>query len=455
MYHQQGQQYLAQHPPVSEQQYGGGAMYDRRQPERPQSSSTSNAQSNSHQQSYWQTTRSSANNVPYELDKRSYSYQSASSMGSRGSSVYSSSSGGIVDPVVVLEDTSFSPPPELPDDLKRMGKEARAVLPNFDRIKHSGYCLARLSLKAMVTKKWRQAFWITFGNHRVLFFRSKNDFEEWVSNPYLTTEGRDELVKMNIDFKDHLVFENMLGYKVSRTSSKSYRTSDGNIYQFKIDKWYNHGPSVNAAIGGKNEIDVRNIRKIMTAMMMLHPQNVKEDLEDYHQGVGTDTSAMNDSSGISIHGAHAGAPVYSSRQRPQSPSGKGTTYGNLEVKAKQRDLLDSEQAPMTMQQLTSKISVNGVTSHSRHPSVPMSPYQYDLSTPVQSHPQPRAQQQHFSAQEPRNLNPYQYDLGIPVHSPAHASARPSSAQYMDNSQMGTGGYSSSKREGRGFFGRKK
>ena len=82
--------------------------------------------------------------------------------------------------------------------------------------------MARFSLKSMIIKKWRQCFWIAYGDNQILFFRSKVDFEEWISNPYLKKEERDVLVKLNVDFVNDLYRPNVNGYSVTRIRAKGY-----------------------------------------------------------------------------------------------------------------------------------------------------------------------------------------------------------------------------------------
>jgi hypothetical protein len=261
---------------------------------------------------------------------RTFSNQSASSLGSRSS--YNRKVPAI------LNDPTIAPPPKCPESLiaaRKFAPDGRSSprnLPNFDLIKHSGDCVARLSLKSMITKKWRQAFWAAYGDHAILFFRSRNDFEEWVSNPLLSAEARDELVKLNIDFKNHMQMGNVLGYKLSGISCKQYGRAAGLMYQFKVDKWYTHGPSISAAVGGKNDMEVRNLRSIMGAMMELHPQNVLRDDAVYNDVSSYGSSSVSKYSARSIESAHSPRSHSSNAQqqydlsgaqRPSSPGSMG------------------------------------------------------------------------------------------------------------------------------------
>jgi hypothetical protein len=366
----------------------------------------------------------------------------------------------------ILNGVSIAPPPKRPMNLPpQEGGASTRNLPNFDLIKHSGQCLGRLSVKSMLTKKWRQIFWISYKDHQIVFFRSKGDFEEWVSNPYLTPEARDELVKLHIDFKNHKNIENVMGYKVSPTSCKTYSGVSGFIYQFKVDKWYSYGPSVSAAIGSKTESEVSALRRIMFAMMELYPQNVNDD------------------------GAHTLACGYpspeSSRYSPRSIEATHTqTPGREEYRAydnhKQQDnssvdLLGIDVVPSSsnynsqQQQQTSVVlhagnsnpyqyDLSGGNAQSTRPSTSpavgryatqppvqqyqnqQQPYQYDLgatSRPVSpgNFQQPQVQQQ-----------PYQYDLGAAV---------PGNSGYGNNQNQQRPSSASSQRKKWGLFGKQK
>ncbi len=201
--------------------------------------------------------------------QRRPSNSNLSSTGSMASSsAYSSRS--------VFGDKSFAPPPQFPKSLElikaqymnQVPREVASTLPEFHEIKHSGEVVARFSVKSMLIKKWRITFWITYGKNRMLFFRSKNDFDEWVSNPFLQKPDRDKLVKLSVDFKND-VFKpgmKMKGYQATPVKVKGYNR-EGNLCHFKLERWYSYGPSVLAAFGGKNEYEVQALHRIMLEMI--------------------------------------------------------------------------------------------------------------------------------------------------------------------------------------------
>ncbi len=127
-----------------------------------------------------------------------------------------------------LDDPKFAPKPRAPEGLANaiaLSQEAPATaspLPDFNMITHSGYTLARISFRTILIKKWKQIFWVSYGDSKVLFFRSNNDFEDWISNPYLSQPQRDFLVKLNIDFVGDIGKQSVRGYQVTNQRLKNY-----------------------------------------------------------------------------------------------------------------------------------------------------------------------------------------------------------------------------------------
>lgn len=128
---------------------------------------------------------------------------SMKSMSSTRSRSKASTSGGL------LDSPNFAPPPLLnpSDNVKTMYElnaehEANyALLPNYEKIRHSGNIMTRFSAVSLMTKKWRQNFWILYGDI-LYFFRSREDFDSWLLNPYLSRDERAALVKRYLNFRD-------------------------------------------------------------------------------------------------------------------------------------------------------------------------------------------------------------------------------------------------------------
>lgn len=187
----------------------------------------------------------------------------ANSSASGTSSLGSRSAGGGPS---ILDDLTFAPPPELPSnkDYTRslFHAEEEAIPhtpPDFNLVKHSGTCMARLSLRTLLTKKWKQVFWIVsaqrfmkymyiiyrkcfylhlthnfhakaYGNDQLLFFRNRFDFEDWVMDPNLSFNQREKLVKLRVNFTNPNIStrkdtETIKGFQCSPMKMKSYKTS--------------------------------------------------------------------------------------------------------------------------------------------------------------------------------------------------------------------------------------
>jgi hypothetical protein len=137
----------------------------------------------------------------------------------------------------ILDDTTIAPPPEKPVakdyTLSLFHAEADvagpASLPDWNQIKHSGTCLARISLRTLIMKKWKQIFWISYGDHTMLFFKSRFHFEDWAMDPNLSDRQREGLVKLRVDFlnldastrKDT---EHIRGFQASMVKGKYYKS---------------------------------------------------------------------------------------------------------------------------------------------------------------------------------------------------------------------------------------
>lgn len=174
-----------------------------------------------------------------------------------------------------FDDPKFAPKPPKPHGLEKSQSLAQKApygsspLPNWDLVTHSGYILSRISFRTILIKKWKQVFWISYGTSKVLFFRSKADFEDWVSNPYLTMTEREFLVKLTVDFVQDSFKPGVNGYQVTPQKLKSYNNEM--LYQFKLERWMDYGPTIAAAFGSHNQIEVDNLRTILVDMLKRAP----------------------------------------------------------------------------------------------------------------------------------------------------------------------------------------
>lgn len=127
-----------------------------------------------------------------------------------------------------LDDPKFAPKPHAVHGLenaKALSQHAppgASPLPDFEKVTHSGYVLSRISFRTILIKKWKQTFWVSYGTNQVLFFRSSADFEDWVSNPYLSQAQRDFLVKLKVDFVEDLYKQSVRGYQCTPQRLKNY-----------------------------------------------------------------------------------------------------------------------------------------------------------------------------------------------------------------------------------------
>ena len=129
----------------------------------------------------------------------------------------------------VLGDQRFSPPPRFSEEYLQLARTRtsdayggkKSEVPNFALVKHSGTLLARYSTLSMVTKKWKQCFWIIYGTNQIYFFDSKDDFEEWMFNPFISAKQRSELVKLGVDFLNDLK-KNVVGHTATDVQVKDY-----------------------------------------------------------------------------------------------------------------------------------------------------------------------------------------------------------------------------------------
>mmetsp|Transcript_20754 Transcript_20754/g.31157 ORF Transcript_20754/g.31157 Transcript_20754/m.31157 type:complete len:488 (+) Transcript_20754:187-1650(+) len=176
-----------------------------------------------------------------------------------------------------FDDPKFAPKPAKPQGLDNGRILAHntpagaSALPDFDLVTHSGHVLARISFRTIFIKKWKQVFWITYGVNKLLVFRSTADFEDWISNPYLNKAQREFLVKLQINLIDDLGQNNVRGYQMTNQRMKNYNGSD--LYQFKIERWMDYGPTIAAAFGSQNEREIFQLRTIFGEMLKRCPQD--------------------------------------------------------------------------------------------------------------------------------------------------------------------------------------
>ena len=163
-------------------------------------------------------------------------------------------------------------------------------LPRADMVRKTGYVLSRISFRTIVMKKWKQSFWVQYGPHTMLWFRSQADFDDWLNNPYHTQAQRNFLIKLAVNFAHDLYKPNVRGYQVTQCRTKAYGVKM--IRQFKLERWMDYGPTIAAAFGSNNPKEVDELREALVACMRNTPLNgqiratgaVRERAEQGHDG---------------------------------------------------------------------------------------------------------------------------------------------------------------------------
>lgn len=191
-----------------------------------------------------------------------------------------------------LDDPNFAPPPPRPIETNHtisqfMAKhEPEKKLPFYEKIKHSGTCLSRLSLMSLMIRRWKPTFWIAYGDSSLLFFRSQKHFDDWLTNKYLSKKERTALVKLHVNFVTDFETDNVQGYQVSRIKSKWYKHG-GVMHNFKLDRWYyDGGPTIAGAFASSTPDGIDDLHTIMMEMAKRSPKNkrfmaVIEELAGY------------------------------------------------------------------------------------------------------------------------------------------------------------------------------
>jgi hypothetical protein len=134
-------------------------------------------------------------------------------------------------------------------------------LPDAEAIIGSGHVLSRISLRTIITKKWKQSYWVQYGSTQILLFRSVGDYQDWLTNPYHPPKVRDFLVKESIDFSEELQRSNVVGFQMTKPAMKSYERGDPMMWHFKLEKWMDYGATIAAAFASPNPKELEEVRK--------------------------------------------------------------------------------------------------------------------------------------------------------------------------------------------------
>ena len=121
-----------------------------------------------------------------------------------------------------LRSTPFQVAPSVKRRLNSVNSPACFVNPRKKLVSKSGTILVR-SKAGFFRKSFSEQYWIKYGKHTLLFFKSKEDYREWLSNPILSLEERNNLIHKCIDFERDSLSRNILGYKSTCQYIKRYR----------------------------------------------------------------------------------------------------------------------------------------------------------------------------------------------------------------------------------------
>ena len=103
----------------------------------------------------------------------------------------------------------------------------------------------------------------------MLWFRSQQDFDDWLNNPYHNQAQRNFLIKLAVNFVHDLYKPNVRGYQVTQAKVKPY----GNkmVRQFKLERWMDYGPTIAAAFGAYDPKEVDELRAAIVECMKNTP----------------------------------------------------------------------------------------------------------------------------------------------------------------------------------------
>jgi ribosomal protein S14 len=155
--------------------------------------------------------------------------------------------------------------------LARVAPPGASPLPKSELVRKKGFVLSRISFRTIVMKKWKQSFWVQYGPHTMLWFRSRSDFDDWLNNPYHNQAERNFLIKLAVNFVHDLYKPNVRGYQVTQCRTKGYGKKM--VRQFKLERWMDYGPTIAAAFGSYNPKEVDDLREALVECMRNTPLN--------------------------------------------------------------------------------------------------------------------------------------------------------------------------------------
>ena len=119
-------------------------------------------------------------------------------------------------------------------------------------------------------KRWKPVFYAITKAGCLLVFRGKEDFQDWLKNPFHSVAERAYLVKLKIDFVNDSRYKNSVkGYRLTQFKCKEYSDANGGggvLEQFKLERVMDYGPNIAAAFAGVRGGDVGEFYSAMEAL---------------------------------------------------------------------------------------------------------------------------------------------------------------------------------------------
>lgn len=155
-------------------------------------------------------------------------------------------------------------------DPKDIPKNA-SPLPDRTQLKQSGYTLGKVSSR-MFSKKWKEIFWLRFGDTTMLIFDSKDDCEEWLTDPLLTKRQRNNLIRREYVFYDKKAMINgVRGYRLSLLKGKTHKQTEKLMYHYKLEKWTDNGVRNVGAFASEQMSEIIGLRATINECLVLCP----------------------------------------------------------------------------------------------------------------------------------------------------------------------------------------
>ena len=153
-------------------------------------------------------------------------------------------------------------------------------LPNSTPILACGSIMTRSSLRSLVMKKWHLSYFVRYGPTSVLLFRTKDDFDDWLLNPYHSAKQREYLVKARLDFYSEMKKPDVRGFKMTDIKVKTYEKKGKPMHNFKLEKWTNLGVNIVAAFASPDIREVEAVRDAVRHSLEMCPSKGLRSIDD-------------------------------------------------------------------------------------------------------------------------------------------------------------------------------